>query len=311
MVGLTARRTLGELARRLTKGAEMGILRKGLFLGTGGMSGVAGVRANSKKERIAKALEKQNREAARQAAPPAAKGFRAGFESKVRPVPATTITAAEDQRLLGLVKDGWPPKGVLTGQEINRVSHLLRAQEDNLPVAAKIEPKVSTVQLVDQLAKAGELHRKGDITDEEFATIKDRLMNEATPTADPVPSPAPPKRVRPTKEEKQAAHDQQLLRDADLGWRSGRVLTSQGKRRVAELRQAQEALALDLAPPPSPSPLPPPPDATVPASSVPQKNRLTKFVANVVREGEGLPLIVDDPPPPPPPPATTGTTPPS
>jgi membrane protease subunit (stomatin/prohibitin family) len=39
----------------------MGFMRKALFLGTGGLSGVAGVRANSKKERTAKAAEKQVR----------------------------------------------------------------------------------------------------------------------------------------------------------------------------------------------------------------------------------------------------------
>lgn len=39
----------------------MGVLRKGLWIGTGGLSGAAGVKANSKKERTAKALEKQNR----------------------------------------------------------------------------------------------------------------------------------------------------------------------------------------------------------------------------------------------------------
>ncbi len=36
-------------------------MRKALFLGTGGLSGMAGVRANSKKERTAKAAEKQVR----------------------------------------------------------------------------------------------------------------------------------------------------------------------------------------------------------------------------------------------------------
>jgi hypothetical protein len=36
-------------------------MRKVLFLGTGGLSGMAGVRANSKKERTAKAAEKQVR----------------------------------------------------------------------------------------------------------------------------------------------------------------------------------------------------------------------------------------------------------
>jgi hypothetical protein len=39
----------------------MGFMRKALFLGTGGLSGMAGVRANSKKERTAKAVEKQVR----------------------------------------------------------------------------------------------------------------------------------------------------------------------------------------------------------------------------------------------------------
>jgi hypothetical protein len=39
----------------------MGFMRKALFVGTGGLSGMAGVRANSKKERTAKAAEKQVR----------------------------------------------------------------------------------------------------------------------------------------------------------------------------------------------------------------------------------------------------------
>ena len=39
----------------------MGFMRKALFLGTGGLSGAAGIKANSKKERTAKALEKQVR----------------------------------------------------------------------------------------------------------------------------------------------------------------------------------------------------------------------------------------------------------
>jgi hypothetical protein len=40
---------------------NMGVMRKGLFVATGGLSGAAGVKANSKKERSAKALEKQNK----------------------------------------------------------------------------------------------------------------------------------------------------------------------------------------------------------------------------------------------------------
>ena len=41
----------------------MGVLRKGRFVTTGGLSGAVGIKANSKKERIAKALEAQNRPA--------------------------------------------------------------------------------------------------------------------------------------------------------------------------------------------------------------------------------------------------------
>ena len=40
----------------------MGFMRKALFLGTGGVSGLAGVRANSKKDRTAKATEKLARQ---------------------------------------------------------------------------------------------------------------------------------------------------------------------------------------------------------------------------------------------------------
>jgi hypothetical protein len=39
----------------------MGLFRKATFVATGGLSGAAGVRANSKKDRTAKALEEQNR----------------------------------------------------------------------------------------------------------------------------------------------------------------------------------------------------------------------------------------------------------
>ena len=45
----------------------MGFLRKGLFVATGGLSGVA-VKANSKKERAAKSLEKQTKIMQQQAA---------------------------------------------------------------------------------------------------------------------------------------------------------------------------------------------------------------------------------------------------
>jgi len=49
----------------------MGFLRKGLFVATGGASGLAGVKANSKKERTANALEKQNRMIRQQSRGPA------------------------------------------------------------------------------------------------------------------------------------------------------------------------------------------------------------------------------------------------
>jgi hypothetical protein len=281
----------------LKKGAEMGIMRKGLFLASGGMSGVAGVKANSKKERIAKALEKQNREARRQMARPAAKGIRAGFENQV---------------------------------------------QKSLPAPApKVEPKLSTVELVEGLAKAGGLHQQGLITDEEFATIKDRLMNEATltaapstrsqhlaqlhtmlselrdakerssdktftsasgpdesepdpamiseaefaqprqptsrqvpttPVAAPVPSRARPKPM--SRSEKQALSDRLLLARIERGER-GLLIPPQTRKRLAVLRQARvEATAAEeprprsegasasdrTPPPPPPQSLPPPPN---------------------------------------------------
>jgi ssDNA-binding Zn-finger/Zn-ribbon topoisomerase 1 len=47
----------------------MGFMRKALFLGTGGLSGMAGVRANSKKERTAKATERLASQATRSTTP--------------------------------------------------------------------------------------------------------------------------------------------------------------------------------------------------------------------------------------------------
>jgi hypothetical protein len=169
----------------------MGFLRKGLFVATGGLSGAAGVKANSKKERTAKALEKQNR------------------------------VAQRDGRSGGLLGT-------------------VAAQKTTKPLPAE----VSTVTLVDELAKAGTLHQQGLLTDNEFAAIKARLLNEATPqVATPeaaTPSqPVPGRTPRPTKDEKQAEGDRRLVTYADRGWRSGMVLTPKGKKRVAAVRQAQ------------------------------------------------------------------------
>jgi hypothetical protein len=74
----------------------MGFLRKGLFVATGGVSGVAGVKANSKKERTAKALEKQNQLLGKQSRKPVAKKTSEPNTkpTSVRPTTAATVPEA-------------------------------------------------------------------------------------------------------------------------------------------------------------------------------------------------------------------------
>jgi hypothetical protein len=85
----------------------MGFLRKGLFVASGGLSGAAGVKANSKKERTAKALEQQNRLAKKAARPTAATSSTAnpvytivnydgGFPSHANPERAGTLFLRPD-----------------------------------------------------------------------------------------------------------------------------------------------------------------------------------------------------------------------
>lgn len=93
----------------------MGFMRKALFVSTGGLSGVAGVKANSKKERTAKATEKQVRLQKQQlkAAKSAARNIShqqpqtMQTTSAVPPSPATNPSlAAELERLAALHRDG-------------------------------------------------------------------------------------------------------------------------------------------------------------------------------------------------------------
>jgi hypothetical protein len=91
----------------------MGFLRKALFVGTGGLSGAAGVKANSKKERTAKALEKQNRLLQRQ-------------ESAAAPVYARPGPISDELAKLAALHD----QGALTDEEFDAAKdRLFRSPE--------------------------------------------------------------------------------------------------------------------------------------------------------------------------------------
>jgi hypothetical protein len=105
----------------------MGYMRKGLFLGTGGMSGLL-VNANSKKERIAKALEKQNRQGAMAHAFDKEAG-RQQRQALKRSKAAQAENPAEfDRQLLRDADLGWQSDRVLTDKEKLRVLELRQAQ---------------------------------------------------------------------------------------------------------------------------------------------------------------------------------------
>ena len=86
----------------------MGFLRKGLFVATGGLSGAAGVKANSKKERTAKALERQNRQSQERPG-----GLLGALMAREEPAPADPEVIADALTKLVALRD----QGVLTSEE--------------------------------------------------------------------------------------------------------------------------------------------------------------------------------------------------
>lgn len=103
----------------------MGFIRKATFIGTGGVSGLF-IKANSKKERTAKATEKQ----------------------------------------LRLQKQQVELEKALLRQATRAGSHLMEGQ-----------PLISPgFNLTTELERLADLHRKGDLSDDEFEVAKKRLV---------------------------------------------------------------------------------------------------------------------------------------
>lgn len=121
-------------------GSSMGFMRKALFVSTGGLSGVAGVKANSKKERTAKAAEKQLRLQRQQ--------LRAA-ESAARAQKSAARTLSRQQ-----------PEPVDATSAPSTPQH----------------PSTANPSLAAELEKITVLHRDGALSDEEFAAAKARLL---------------------------------------------------------------------------------------------------------------------------------------
>jgi hypothetical protein len=169
----------------------MGFMRKALFVGTGGASGMAGVKANSKKDRTAKATEKQLRlqkqmltqQPAGQATPQATAtvpriGMQEGWLNEVA-AKLTGLGLTEVERNTGNVLAGIPIEGgsTLEGPGL-RVSVTLfmsteRAHQAELGLTAKPDVRdamskgLSAVKRQDRvlfLANAGHPGKKVDVS---------------------------------------------------------------------------------------------------------------------------------------------------
>jgi hypothetical protein len=131
-------------------------MRKALFVSTGGMSRVVGVRTNSKKERIAKALEKQNR-------------------MMMRPARTTSQQAA--------------PLHTVTCPSCSATVHLPFGDNQRCPSCQKPirvfptplnSPAPTANDSVGDLERLAKLHASGALTNEEFAAAKAKILSEGT-----------------------------------------------------------------------------------------------------------------------------------
>jgi hypothetical protein len=165
----------------------MGFLRKALWVGTGGVSGMAGVKANSKKARTANALEQQSRlmqQQARQASGPHRDGRPGGFLGAFM----TTVSGPPVLPLPG--PPALSPRGSHMSDEVSGADEIarLRALADGgylSPSEFKVQKAalLALGQDVDpslfrsgELSKLADLVRSGTITREEFDSQKPDLL---------------------------------------------------------------------------------------------------------------------------------------
>jgi hypothetical protein len=144
----------------------MGFLRKGLFVATGGLSGVA-VRANSKKERSAKAQENQLR-FMKQQAKLAENGTKRGAPAPTR-LPARSPTTPTPT-----------PYRIPTPQSLPSGPRATWTAEGGWIYRPDSPPS-----LTEELAKLAEMRDSGALTAEEFSAAKARLLGPASDAGPP------------------------------------------------------------------------------------------------------------------------------
>jgi len=139
----------------------MGFLRKTLWVSTGGLSGAVGVKANSKKDRTAKAAEAQLKLLKEQAKPPAP-----------RPSSVGRMTSADRMR----IADG--QRKLREERELARVAAVEKRELPSGPPALG-EPTTSrdaSWLIADELEKLASLRDRGILTSEEFDERKAKLL---------------------------------------------------------------------------------------------------------------------------------------
>jgi large subunit ribosomal protein L7/L12 len=182
----------------------MGFMRKALFVSTGGLSGVA-VRANSKKERTAKAVEKQARLQAEThkaeqkratvlavAAPSAAATGASNLilaavdpSKKIATIKAVRLATGLGLREAKVIVDRPPSvvrlRGLAQAQMLKAQLEAVGATVEHQPTSdpasngtAPTELAASSVPV--ELERLAELHHNGSLSDAEFAAAKSKVL---------------------------------------------------------------------------------------------------------------------------------------
>jgi hypothetical protein len=152
------RKKSGGIGLRLAttlEGREMGFMRKALMVGTLGGARAVGIRANSKKDRTAKALEKQTRM------------MRGGRRAAVPTAPKHAVACPSCSETVYL-PFGDNQRCPACGKPI-RVFPISRKPA----IPAPRDP-------VNDLERLAKLHESGGLTDDEFAAAKAKILAGGT-----------------------------------------------------------------------------------------------------------------------------------
>lgn len=157
----------------------MGFMRKALFLGTGGLSGAAGIKANSKKERTAKAAEKQLRlqKQVLKAQQAGAKQATTARPAAQRTIPRSAVLQAG----VALYNVRCPKCAAMVRLPAgdHRTCPECGTQMSVVPVARQPAAPLQTAATgtTSELERLAKLHSSGALTDEVFAAAKTNVLN--------------------------------------------------------------------------------------------------------------------------------------